>query len=209
MTGNIRGSKPVKMTTWLPAACRGTTASLNRAASTSTSAPRRMSLPPAASPTRSGAMATARGTCSSMTWLSSFPERARFAYPNPGCRAARTSATRSAQPRYPPAGYRSFIPSVKLSPRATKEPIGAPGAGLVITSHDAIRVVTDVMRPGGQTGGMSVPYVSSPAPSFLFDLDGTLIDSVYQHVIAWRSALTDLGVDLSVWRSHRRLGMSG
>jgi HAD superfamily hydrolase (TIGR01509 family) len=56
---------------------------------------------------------------------------------------------------------------------------------------------------------MSVPYVSSPAPSFLFDLDGTLIDSVYQHVIAWRSALTDIGIDLSVWRIHRRIGMSG
>ena len=46
-------------------------------------------------------------------------------------------------------------------------------------------------------------------PSFLFDLDGTLIDSVYQHVIAWRSALTAIGIDLSVWRIHRRIGMSG
>ena len=46
-------------------------------------------------------------------------------------------------------------------------------------------------------------------PSFLFDLDGTLIDSVYQHVIAWRAALEDIGIDLSVWRIHRRIGMSG
>jgi HAD superfamily hydrolase (TIGR01509 family) len=46
-------------------------------------------------------------------------------------------------------------------------------------------------------------------PSFLFDLDGTLIDSVYQHVIAWRSALAAIGIDLSVWRIHRRIGMSG
>jgi HAD superfamily hydrolase (TIGR01509 family) len=46
-------------------------------------------------------------------------------------------------------------------------------------------------------------------PSFLFDLDGTLIDSVYQHVIAWRHALTSIGIDLSVWRIHRRIGMSG
>jgi HAD superfamily hydrolase (TIGR01509 family) len=46
-------------------------------------------------------------------------------------------------------------------------------------------------------------------PSFLFDLDGTLIDSVYQHVIAWRYALADIGIDLSVWRIHRRIGMSG
>src|SRR5215467_9610953 len=52
-------------------------------------------------------------------------------------------------------------------------------------------------------------YLESPAPSFLFDLDGTLIDSVYQHVIAWRTALTRIGIDLSVWRIHRRIGMSG
>jgi HAD superfamily hydrolase (TIGR01549 family) len=46
-------------------------------------------------------------------------------------------------------------------------------------------------------------------PSFLFDLDGTLIDSVYQHVIAWREALEQLGVSLAVWKLHRRIGMSG
>src|ERR1700752_5382918 len=52
-------------------------------------------------------------------------------------------------------------------------------------------------------------YIEPPAPSFLFDLDGTLIDSVYQHVIAWRAALSEIGIDLSVWRIHRRIGMSG
>jgi HAD superfamily hydrolase (TIGR01509 family) len=52
-------------------------------------------------------------------------------------------------------------------------------------------------------------YIQAPVPSFLFDLDGTLIDSVYQHVIAWRNALTGIGIDLSVWRIHRRIGMSG
>ena len=46
-------------------------------------------------------------------------------------------------------------------------------------------------------------------PAFLFDLDGTLIDSVYQHVIAWQAALSRLDIDLSVWRIHRRIGMSG
>ena len=60
-----------------------------------------------------------------------------------------------------------------------------------------------------KTGAMTVSYVESPAPSFLFDLDGTLIDSVYQHVIAWRAALSAIGIDLSVWRIHRRIGMSG
>ncbi len=47
------------------------------------------------------------------------------------------------------------------------------------------------------------------APAFLFDLDGTLVDSVYQHVLAWREALEEAGIGLSVWRIHRRIGMSG
>lgn len=45
--------------------------------------------------------------------------------------------------------------------------------------------------------------------AFLFDLDGTLVDSVYQHVLAWREALEAGGIQLSVWRIHRRIGMSG
>ena len=44
---------------------------------------------------------------------------------------------------------------------------------------------------------------------FLFDLDGTLVDSVYQHVLAWRDALDAEGIPLSVWRIHRKIGMSG
>ena len=44
---------------------------------------------------------------------------------------------------------------------------------------------------------------------FLFDLDGTLVDSVYQHVLAWMEALDDEGIELSVWRIHRKIGMSG
>lgn len=46
-------------------------------------------------------------------------------------------------------------------------------------------------------------------PALLFDLDGTLVDSVYQHVLAWRTALAGAGIELSVWRIHRRIGMSG
>src|ERR1700742_1951447 len=47
------------------------------------------------------------------------------------------------------------------------------------------------------------------ATSFLFDLDGTLVDSVYQHVLAWKEALDAEGIELSVWRIHRKIGMSG
>jgi len=46
-------------------------------------------------------------------------------------------------------------------------------------------------------------------PAFLFDLDGTLVDSVYQHVLAWQEALEMCGIELAVWRIHRRIGMSG
>ena len=49
----------------------------------------------------------------------------------------------------------------------------------------------------------------SPQTAFLFDLDGTLVDSVYQHVLAWNDALQSEGIKLSVWRIHRKIGMSG
>ena len=45
--------------------------------------------------------------------------------------------------------------------------------------------------------------------AFLFDLDGTLVDSVYHHVLAWQEALDLDGIQLSVWRIHRKIGMRG
>lgn len=45
--------------------------------------------------------------------------------------------------------------------------------------------------------------------ALVFDLDGTLVDSVYQHVLAWHEALQEVGIELSVWRIHRKIGMSG
>jgi HAD superfamily hydrolase (TIGR01509 family) len=56
---------------------------------------------------------------------------------------------------------------------------------------------------------MATSALLSSPPAFLFDLDGTLVDSVYQHVLAWREALEHTGMELSVWRIHRRIGMSG
>jgi beta-phosphoglucomutase-like phosphatase (HAD superfamily) len=43
---------------------------------------------------------------------------------------------------------------------------------------------------------------------FIFDLDGTLVDSVYQHALAWQEALGQEGIELSVWRIHRKIGVS-
>ena len=51
--------------------------------------------------------------------------------------------------------------------------------------------------------------MTDPTVSFLFDLDGTLVDSVYQHVLAWHEALQEEGIELSIWRIHRKIGMSG
>ena len=56
---------------------------------------------------------------------------------------------------------------------------------------------------------MAVQDVVHRKTAFVFDLDGTLVDSVYQHVLAWREALETEGVELSVWRIHRKIGMSG
>src|SRR5690349_7099245 len=55
--------------------------------------------------------------------------------------------------------------------------------------------------------GISIPPV--PLPAVLFDLDGTLIDSNYQHVIAWAEALRGAGIVIPTWKIHRRIGMSG
>lgn len=46
-------------------------------------------------------------------------------------------------------------------------------------------------------------------PAIIFDLDGTLVDSVYQHVAAWHAALLRNGIVAPQWRIHRAIGMSG
>jgi HAD superfamily hydrolase (TIGR01549 family) len=46
-------------------------------------------------------------------------------------------------------------------------------------------------------------------PALIFDLDGTLIDTVYAHVFAWQRALAEAGLPIDGWRIHRRIGMSG
>ena len=67
-----------------------------------------------------------------------------------------------------------------------------------------------IVADADRLSGVNAPtYPQLPSPALLFDLDGTLIDSVYQHVIAWQAALSGMGIDLSVWRIHRRIGMSG
>ncbi|HUJ87191.1 MAG TPA: HAD family hydrolase [Burkholderiales bacterium] len=45
--------------------------------------------------------------------------------------------------------------------------------------------------------------------ALIFDLDGTLVDTVYAHVFAWQRALAEAGMAIDGWRIHRRIGMSG
>jgi HAD superfamily hydrolase (TIGR01509 family) len=45
--------------------------------------------------------------------------------------------------------------------------------------------------------------------AMIFDLDGTLVDSVYAHVLAWQLAFAEAGLPIEGWRLHRRMGMSG
>jgi HAD superfamily hydrolase (TIGR01509 family) len=45
--------------------------------------------------------------------------------------------------------------------------------------------------------------------ALIFDLDGTLVDTVYAHVLAWQLAFAEAGIPIEGWRLHRRMGMSG
>jgi HAD superfamily hydrolase (TIGR01509 family) len=50
---------------------------------------------------------------------------------------------------------------------------------------------------------------SANGQAIIFDLDGTLVDSVYEHVLAWNEALQQEGIEYPSWAIHRRVGMSG
>jgi HAD superfamily hydrolase (TIGR01509 family) len=84
---------------------------------------------------------------------------------------------------------------------ATRHPLNAP------FRVKAACVILKIKKMSARDSKRSNSTANFPA--FLFDLDGTLMDSVYQHVLAWREALEKAGIELSVWRIHRRIGMSG
>ncbi len=52
-------------------------------------------------------------------------------------------------------------------------------------------------------------YYDVAMRALIFDLDGTLVDTVYAHVCAWQQALAEAGMPIDGWRVHRRIGMSG
>jgi HAD superfamily hydrolase (TIGR01509 family) len=72
------------------------------------------------------------------------------------------------------------------------------------------RIQLGLDRTGLVAKHVREPRMDDPQnTAFLFDLDGTLVDSVYQHVLAWHDALEEVGIELSIWRIHRKIGMSG
>jgi HAD superfamily hydrolase (TIGR01549 family) len=46
-------------------------------------------------------------------------------------------------------------------------------------------------------------------PTAILDIDGTLIDTNYQHALAWFRAFKEFHIVLPIWRIHRAIGMGG
>src|SRR3954447_17699832 len=90
------------------------------------------------------------------------------------------------------------------------QPTGAKSAplGTVFAFDRYSRFSASSLRPKG-TGWPSVDQYGSVMAAFIFDLDGTLIDTTYAHVMAWQQALYEADISVDGWRIHRRIGMSG
>ena len=50
---------------------------------------------------------------------------------------------------------------------------------------------------------------SGEPTTVVLDIDGTLVDTNYQHAIAWHRALRDHGYVVQLWQIHRHIGMGG
>jgi phosphoglycolate phosphatase-like HAD superfamily hydrolase len=60
--------------------------------------------------------------------------------------------------------------------------------------------------PGGFPGHRPV-MGSEQRPGVLFDIDGTLLDTNYLHVLAWSQAFRDAGHQVAMWTLHRAIGI--
>lgn len=49
----------------------------------------------------------------------------------------------------------------------------------------------------------------TPSPIAVFDVDGTLVDTNYQHALAWYRAFRRVEIVVPIWRLHRAIGMGG
>jgi HAD superfamily hydrolase (TIGR01549 family) len=69
--------------------------------------------------------------------------------------------------------------------------------------------ISGSMRLTGHVAGHPLGMTTTAQPAVLLDLDGTLVDSVFHHVIAWDRALADAGMPVPLWRIHAGIGMGG
>jgi HAD superfamily hydrolase (TIGR01549 family) len=70
------------------------------------------------------------------------------------------------------------------------------------------------MRRGGSGRGLADARAGQPRPMSspriaVVDVDGTLVDTNYQHALAWYRAFRSLGEIFPLWRIHRHIGMGG
>ena len=85
-----------------------------------------------------------------------------------------------------------------------------PGSSLRAESGPATGTASPGLADAGPFSTAIGEYARpAMARALIFDLDGTLVDTVYAHVFAWQRALAEEGMPIDAWRIHRRIGMSG
>lgn len=65
-----------------------------------------------------------------------------------------------------------------------------------------------LVRPPSMVGS-GHGYEGTMADTAIFDVDGTLVDTNYQHALAWFRAFRRYGITRPMWRIHRGIGMGG
>src|SRR5690242_15325772 len=83
------------------------------------------------------------------------------------------------------------------------------GEGTLVEALRTLALTLPSPASGRGEKPSTMSRMDTPQTAFLFDLDGTLVDSVYQHVLAWQDALESAGMPLSAWGINRGVAMSG
>src|SRR5215218_8361863 len=142
---------------------------------------------------------------------STSPSRARWTRSLP---RMPTGWLRSAPVQAPPSSRAASCGSVSW-----RRPVGArtclPAGRKSPTAHCSwadrqLRYVEGPAAAGVAAAGLRGDGLRmSPKAAVLLDVDGTLVDSNYHHVLAWARALARYDLTPSLWRVHRHIGMGG
>src|SRR5579871_6844806 len=114
-----------------------------------------------------------------------------------------TSAVRSPRPAPCSSGRSGSTTTSRSFPRC---PTGATSTPATARISRCTRSRTTRRSSTSWRAGVEQPAVPQ---ALIFDLDGTLVDTLYAHIFAWQKALTEEGMPIDGWRIHRRIGMSG